>query len=794
MLAELARTHPIEGMVLNAVLNVPVLYLAFTLAAVNQERWREGLRGPRVLLLVPLVVGGLWGLSTIIDTVFVKAIGTGAVPGPGALLANPLPTLYPATCAIILSLIRSDGRRGVALVGFVCFALVFVSRLPFDPEFLALDGATRARIWLTIAIGTLSMGYGAALMTTSSHPGRTAAVVLVAWGTKLLIYARLSGEQSGATILEASTGTITPLLVWAITALVVGAGIVASTEVRRLRDGDMRNGVIADAEARMRTLANAAHEALVMHRGGVIVDTNDSFRKMIGGDAVRGRPLATFLQASDDASPDDFGTGTVLRPDGGLVPVETICSELGDGRYVTSLRDLSRERADRARIEELATIDALTGVPNRRSFEEALSAIDADWRAKEGDGTERATLLIIDLDRFKPVNDTYGHTTGDRVLAAVAQRLGAAIGAEAQLYRIGGDEFAVLLGDVGDEAAERLAGRMLEAARRPVAVGSGDGIGADVRIGASVGIAQFPEHASTGEELRGAADLALYAAKQKGRDRAVRFEPAMAAEATARLRNEADLREALARNQIELHYQVQHDLKAGGVVGYEALMRWRHPARGMVSPGEFIPIAEETGLIVDLGRWALHRAARDFAGYDDRTRVSVNVSPIQFERSDVVADIRAALEGSGLPAWRLEIEVTEQLLLDTSGATLAALRAIRAMGATLSLDDFGSGYSSLSYLTRYPFSKIKIDRTFIDAMTTDARADALVRSILALAASLDLRVTAEGVETHGQLAHLARGRCDEAQGFLLGRPTPFADLMSDLPSVGGRGTGAALAS
>ena len=774
MLAELARIHPIEGMVLNAVLNVPLLYLGFTIAAANQKRWRDGARGWSVLLGAPLVVGALWGLSTLVDRTFVVLIGMGPERLLETLLAAPGPLVYPASCAIVIALIRRDDLRGLALVGFVTFAVLFISRLPFDPDFIALDAARRTQVWFVIAVGTLCMGFGASLMTTPSHPGRIASVILVAWGTKLLVYARLSGLESDVTILDASVGRITPTLVWAITALAIGTGLIAVAEVRRLRSGDVRRGLLAEAEARMRLLANATQEALVVHRDGIILDVNESFRRMIGGDAPQGRPFARFLAPTEGQADHDYAHARLVRPDGRAVPVETMSRPLGDGRHVTSLRDLTREQADRARIRELAVNDVLTGVANRRSFEDAVSAMFGT----PSDEPPRAALLMVDLDRFKPVNDTYGHVAGDRVLAVVAKRLARRLGADAQLFRIGGDEFAIIVEGASRRVAGTIAKRMLAAVREVIDLSATQDGSAEIHVGASIGYALTPEDATDEHALRGAADLALYAAKQEGRDRAVSFVPDMAAEAQARLRNEADLRQALARQEIELHYQVQHDLKAGGVVGYEALMRWRHPERGMVSPGEFIPIAEETGLIVALGRWALRRAALDFAEFDDRTRVSVNVSPVQFERSDVVADVRAALRESGLSPCRLEIEVTEQLLLDRSGGTLGALEAIRAMGVALSLDDFGSGYSSLSYLTRYPFSKIKIDRAFVDAMTTDKRADALVRSILALAASLDLRVTAEGVETHTQLAHLAQGRCDEAQGYLLGRPVPFADLMA----------------
>ena len=413
-----------------------------------------------------------------------------------------------------------------------------------------------------------------------------------------------------------------------------------------------------------------------------------------------------------------------------------------------------------SRIRDLAARDALTGLLNRRAF---------DHRIDAGAEGSRRSLMMIDLDRFKAVNDAYGHAAGDCLLRTLAGRFEAEIAGRGDLARLGGDEFAALVGGNPD-SIRRLGERLRQAASVPVVH---DRLSLDV--GASVGIAPRPPSGDP-EEWRRNADLALYAAKHEGRDRVVVFSEEMGRDADERLRFRRDLRAALSEHQFLLHYQAQQDLRSGRTIGYEALLRWNHPERGLVPPNLFIPLAEETGLIAPVGRWVLERAARDFADLADDLRVSVNVSPVQIETSDIVEDVRIALRQSGLAPHRLELEVTESALMKDTEGTRKVLEALRGLGVGLSLDDFGTGYASLATLTRFPFSKLKIDRAFVDAMGTDDRSRALVRSILAMAASLSLRVTAEGVETHGQLLALAQGACDEAQGFLLGRPAAFEDL------------------
>ncbi|MDD9909141.1 MAG: EAL domain-containing protein [Ahrensia sp.] len=451
-----------------------------------------------------------------------------------------------------------------------------------------------------------------------------------------------------------------------------------------------------------------------------------------------------------------------------------------NGLVFTSFTDITsariqerRLRNSQARIRRMAERDALTDLYNRRAFDHALEeAVRANLEA--GDQADDLALLVFDLDRFKSINDGYGHSTGDVLLKAVAERISRVFRQTDHVARIGGDEFAAICKGCTRESAVAKARELIEIVNQPYTVND-----IELSVGVSVGVSVFCAKTKSADELVTAADLALYAAKNDGRGTVAVFHKRMAEQASERLQLETDLRNAERNDELALFYQVQHDLKSSSEVGFEALMRWEHPKFGLLSPDRFIPLAEENGMIIELGRWALHRAASDFSAYDDTTRVAVNVSPAQFRGSDLVRDVYDALNASGLDPSRLEIEVTEQLLIDETEKTLATLNKLRDMGVTLSLDDFGSGYSSLSYLTQFPFSKLKIDRCFIARMLEDARSKSLVTSILALAESLGMKVTAEGVETGEQLAALTRFHCDEAQGYLLGRPAPLTSITGE---------------
>jgi len=436
--------------------------------------------------------------------------------------------------------------------------------------------------------------------------------------------------------------------------------------------------------------------------------------------------------------------------------------------------DITDRLGQERRIRFLARHDSLTGLLNRATFQEHLTlAIDAAAR----DGRE-AALLLLDLDGFKEVNDTFGHDAGDALLREVADRLRGVLRASDALARLGGDEFAALVpaGCEVEGNAEQLARRIVAVLGQPFAIGE-----QEARAGASVGVALCPSHGHDAEALLKAADLALYRAKQDGRGRYRLFAPEMGDELRHRRALERELRRAAERGQLDLHYQPIVEVADGRLVGAEALLRWRHPELGPIPPSLFVPLAEETGLILPLGRWALERACRDAAGWTGELgglAVSVNLSPVQFAHEDDLAgEVAKALAASGLAAGRLVLEITETVLMRDQPAVMAAVERFRALGVRLAIDDFGAGYSSLAYLRRFPVDKLKLDRSFVRDLERDPEDRKIVGAMILLGQSLGLETVAEGVESQAQLRCLADLGCDQAQGYLIGRPMRNADFL-----------------
>ncbi len=423
-------------------------------------------------------------------------------------------------------------------------------------------------------------------------------------------------------------------------------------------------------------------------------------------------------------------------------------------------------------MARLASEDALTGLLNRRGFQDALE--HATEREEPRRENIAYAVLFLDLDRFKIINDTLGHRVGDLLLIGVGERLRASLGPNDVLARLGGDEFAVMAVDhVGMAGIANLASRLSELIRKPFGLA-----GHRVQTSISIGIALAPSDGRTPDDLLAAADLALYATKKSGPNGYQFYRPAMTEEMSERRQIEADLRDALDRDELQLHYQPIVSLHDKKVHGYEALARWKHAQRGFVPPATFIPIAEDTGLMVKLGEWALNTACRQIATLPHDIRVSVNLSPAQFTSGDLVNTVERALKTSGLAPNRLELEITERLLLESSTPTLSILKELDRLGVTIALDDFGSGYSSLSYLRKFPLDKVKIDRSFITDLDHQGEQIAIIQGVVSIVRALGMNLTAEGVETENQSDVLRALGCDDAQGYLFGKPMPFEDIVA----------------
>ncbi|MGA9089730.1 MAG: EAL domain-containing protein [Bradyrhizobium sp.] len=460
-----------------------------------------------------------------------------------------------------------------------------------------------------------------------------------------------------------------------------------------------------------------------------------------------------------------------VRADGTLIDLAIYSRHLvyGDQPAVLlALIDITERKHAEARLTFMAQHDDLTGLPNRGLLRQRMDQILLHARRS----SDRAAVLILGIDNFKAVNDTLGHGIGDKLLRAVAKRLRSMLREEDTLARLDSDEFAVVQSGLArPEDAVLLAGRLLEAIGEPYLLG-----GHSVAVGASIGIAMAPGDGDEPEKLLKHAAMALSRAKNDSRGTFSFFESGMDARAQARRRIEADLREAIETDVLRPHYQPVIDLSTGRITGFEALVRWPHAERGMISPAEFIPVAEETGLINGLGGLMLRRACMDAALWPDHVRVAVNLSPLQFRTGNLLSTVIDALKQSGLPATRLELEITESLLLEKSGHVLATLHALRALGVRISMDDFGTGYSSLSYLRSFPFDKIKIDQSFVRDLAANRDAQAIVRAIISLGIGLGVTITAEGVETEAELSCLCAEGCHEGQGFLFSRARPNSEI------------------
>ena len=476
---------------------------------------------------------------------------------------------------------------------------------------------------------------------------------------------------------------------------------------------------------------------------GRILLFNERYSEMMGRTgALKGRLLIDVLNDLKsvgrwDGDAEGLVAGLVAEAQAGNTATRTIIQNgrtirivdqpMKGGGWVATFEDISEWQQAQEQISHMARHDALTNLPNRTLFREQLE--QALRRVKPGD---QLAVFCLDLDHFKEINDSLGHPIGDALLMQVGSRLGECVTENDTVARLGGDEFAIVqfCKDCDPSAVAQLASSIVEKIAAPYEIA-----GHQLVIGVSIGISLAPEDGTNPDQLLKNADLALYRAKADGRGTYRFFETGMDARAQARRLLELDLRAALKRDEFEVHYQPIRDVAQDKVVAFEALVRWKHPLRGMIAPVHFIPLAEETGLIVPLGEWVLGQACADAAGWPEDVGVAVNLSPVQFKNPNLITSVKAALQASGLSAHRLELEITESVLLQNSKATLAVLHELRAFGVRISLDDFGTGYSSLSYLRSFPFDKIKIDRSFVTELATRDDSMAIIRAVTGLGKS-----------------------------------------------------------
>ena len=566
------------------------------------------------------------------------------------------------------------------------------------------------------------------------------------------------------------------LIVADVAVLIVGLSLAALWLQAR---GRHRRGLEA---RRLQDLADIAVEGLLLCDGPAITGLNHSLAVLVGHGAAElaGEPVSRLLPEMPAAGLRRGACDTVLATrSGDRIPVRVVARSIafeGRSQTVLAVRDQRERLQTEADMRHLARADPLTGLANRLSFGETMAARCAARHRQDG----TFAVVMVDLDRFKCVNDTLGHGTGDEVLRRIAGRLLGLVRPDDLVARLGGDEFAIVIAEAGN-AAElvAVAERVVEVIARPFIV---DGQVLD--LGASVGIAIAPADGDAPEVLSRHADLALYRAKDAGRGTYRFFEAAMDEKMRVRRASELDLRRAAARREFEVVYQPQVDAGTGAFTGAEALVRWNHPQRGTVAPADFIPLAEELGLIGTIGQQVLRAACREAAAWPRHLGLAVNVSPVQLRDRNFAKTVSDILVETGFEGRRLELELTENALLQDDGDTLAILLALKGLGIRIAMDDFGTGYSSLSSLRRFPFDKIKIDRSFVRQLPGDLESVAIVQAIASLGAKLGMTVTAEGVETEAQRDFVTAEGCHQLQGYLFGRPVAAARV-ADLfvPSV-----------
>lgn len=731
------------------------------------------------LLLTGLVAGSsVWATHFIAMVAFTPGLKTGYSP-TGTLLSLMIAALFMAGGFAVASAQRTttNDLAGGVLIGLGVASMHYTGMSAFVTQ--------GQLVWehATVGVSTLLGVAGATAALILAGSART--IRRQAMGGGLLCLGIVSLHFTGMSAItivpdmavnvpeQLLSGGILTLAVGSITSMIILGGLGAVA---------IESQTSRSALERIRRLANAAYEGLVVVQSGRINDANAAFCELAGAplsDLV-GRPLFGAILTFDETSPnrEDVRREGFLQPvvGGREIPVEVFSRLMDDGARVETsgltvlaVRDLRERRAAEEKIRYLAEHDGLTGLLNRNSLQVRLAAaIDR----VEASG-ESLAVICIDLDHFKEANDQHGHLAGDALLVETARRLQATVQAPSFAARLGGDEFIVVQVAGGDQpaAGAELAGRLIETLGAPVAHES-----QELALGSSLGVSLYPDDGRTVEALMANADMALYRAKESGRG-AYRFFKREMDDTIRERRNLArDLRQGIADNELLVHYQPLARAADGEVCGFEALARWKHPTRGMIPPLEFIPVAEESGLIGALGDWVLRQACTDAAAWEKPLRIAVNLSPLQLHNPALPSLVHEVLITTGLSPSRLELEITESALFKDYQRALDNLRRLKALGVRIAMDDFGTGFSSLSTLQSFPFDKIKIDKSFVENIHRHDRATVIVRAVLGLGRSLEIPVVAEGVETEEQILFLRGEDCAELQGYAIGRPTPADGL------------------
>ena len=691
----------------------------------------------------------------------------------------------------IAACVYRDGPRwaalGGAIVGLGISAMHYIGM-----SAVRLAGYFKYDVDLVGLSVVLGVGLGALALLTA-HRWRTLGGV--AGATGLLTLAICGMHFSGMASLNLVPLADQPLSEFALSDrwLAIGLAIVTAMIAilclsTSLLDQHLVRRTVDEAR-RLETLAGASTEGIVICSDEQIEYANAAFLRMTGLSArnIAGLPVRHFLdeQALQATlrlmalNPQQSrAIETALRVNAAQsLPIELFARDMQDGKkhkQIFVIRDLTEQKRSQARIEYLAHHDALTELPNRVQFNDRLQH-DLACAAR---AQSSLAVLCLDMDRFKDVNDSMGHASGDELLKNVARRLAGIVRETDTVARLSGDEFAIVqVGCNQPDSAQRLATRIRDAMAEPFVLEGGATI-----VGMSIGVAVYPDDGDSAAILLRNADMALYRAKAEGRNTYRFFEPDMDKAMRERRELERDLRSSVENRELYLQYQPLAETQSGLVVGFEALVRWRHPVRGQLPPNDFIGIAEECGFITQLGQWVLREACREAARWTAPLRIAINLSPIQFQHGNLTQDVAAILAETGLAPERLELEITEGVLLADKANAIDTLTALKQLGVRIAMDDFGTGYSSLSYLQSFPFDKIKIDRSFVAGLQGNDDARAIVKAVIGLSHALNLPVVAEGVENDYQLELLRSELCTEVQGYLIGRPSDI-DRFAELTGV-----------